>query len=36
MKAENAVATFKNGVLEIEMPGDPVPEVKTRTLAITG
>ena len=36
VKAENAVATFKNGVLEIEMPAIPVPEVKTRTLAITG
>ena len=36
VKAENAVATFKNGVLEIEMPAIPVPEVKKRTLAITG
>jgi len=36
VKAENAVATFKNGVLEIEMPAIPVPEVKTRTLEITG
>jgi len=36
VKAEDAVATFKNGVLEIEMPAIPVPEVKTRTLAITG
>jgi HSP20 family protein len=28
VKAEQAVATFKNGVLEIEMPVIPVPEVK--------
>jgi HSP20 family protein len=36
VKAENAVATFKNGVLEIEMPVIPVPEVKKRTVAIAG
>ena len=36
VKAENAVAAFKNGVLEIEMPTIPVPEVKKRTLEITG
>jgi HSP20 family protein len=36
VKAENAVATFKNGVLEIEMPAIPVPEVKKRTVEITG
>lgn len=36
VKAENAVATFKNGVLQIEMPTIPVPEVKKRTLEITG
>ena len=36
VKAENAVAVFKNGVLEIEMPAIPVPEVKKRTVAITG
>jgi HSP20 family protein len=35
VKAENAVATFRNGVLEIEMPTIPVPEVKKRTVAIT-
>jgi len=36
VKAENAAATFKNGVLEIEMPAIPVPEVKKRTVEITG
>jgi len=36
VKAENAVAAFKNGVLEIEMPAIAVPEVKKRTVAITG
>ena len=36
VKAENAIATFKKGVLEIEMPAIPVPEVKARTLEITG
>jgi HSP20 family protein len=36
VKAEQAVATFKNGVLEIEMPVIPVPEVKKRTVEITG
>ena len=36
VKAEEATATFKNGVLEIEMPAIPVPEVKKRTLAIKG
>jgi HSP20 family protein len=36
VKAEQAVATFKNGVLEIEMPVIPVPEVKKRTVDITG
>lgn len=35
VKAENAVATFRHGVLEIEMPTIPVPEVKKRTVAIT-
>jgi HSP20 family protein len=34
VKAENAVATFKNGVLEIEMPAIPLPEVKKRTVDI--
>ena len=32
MRAENAVAAFRNGVLEIEMPTIPVPEVKKRTV----
>jgi len=36
VKAEQAVAAFKNGVLEIEMPAIPVPEVKKRTVDITG
>lgn len=36
MKAEAAKATFKNGVLEIEMPTIPVPEVKKRTVEIQG
>lgn len=36
VKAENAVAAFKNGVLEIEMPAIPIPEVKKRTVEITG
>ena len=36
VRAENAVAAFRNGVLEIEMPTIPVPEVKKRTVAITG
>jgi HSP20 family protein len=36
VRAEDAVAAFKNGVLEIEMPTIPVPEVKKRTVAITG
>ena len=36
VKAEAAVATFKDGVLEIEMPTFPIPEVKKRTLEIKG
>jgi len=36
VKAENAVASFKDGVLEIEMPVIPVPEVKKRTVEIKG
>ena len=36
VKAEQAVAAFKNGVLEVEMPVIPVPEVKKRTVEITG
>ena len=36
VKAEDAVAAFKNGVLEIEMPAIPVPEVKKRTVEIKG
>ena len=35
VKAEGAVAVFKNGVLEIEMPAIPVPQVTKRTVAIT-
>ena len=34
VKAEGAVAVFKNGVLEIEMPAIPVPQVTKRTVAI--
>ena len=36
MKAEQADAVFKDGVLEIEMPAIPVPEVRKRTVEITG
>jgi HSP20 family molecular chaperone IbpA len=36
VKAEDAVAPFKGGVLEIEMPAIPVPEVKKRTVEIKG
>jgi len=36
VKAEAAKATFKDGVLEIEIPTIPVPEVKKRTLEIQG
>jgi HSP20 family protein len=36
VKAENAIATFKNGVLEIEMPAIPVPEAKKRPVEIKG
>jgi HSP20 family protein len=36
VKAESTVATFKNGVLEIEMPTIPIPEVKKRTVEIKG
>lgn len=34
VKAEEAVATFKDGVLEIQMPAIPVPARTTRTLEI--
>ena len=36
VKAEDAVATFKDGVLEITMPAIPVPEVTKRTVEIKG
>lgn len=36
VKAEGAVATFKNGVLEIEMPTLPIPEAKKRAIEIKG
>lgn len=36
VKAEAAVATFKNGVLQVELPTIPVPEPKKRTVDITG
>ena len=36
VKAEVAKATFRNGVLEIEMPTIPIPQAKKRTLEIQG
>jgi HSP20 family protein len=36
VKAENAVAAFKDGVLEVEMPAIPVPAVTKRAVEITG
>ena len=36
VKAEDALATFKNGVLEIEMPAIPIPEAKKRAVEING
>ena len=36
VKAENTVAAFRNGVLEIEMPAIPIPEVQKRTVEIAG
>ena len=36
VKAEAAAATFKDGVLEIEMPTLPIPEAKKRTVEIKG
>ena len=36
VKGEAAVATFKNGVLQVEMPTIPIPEPKKRTVDITG
>ena len=36
VKAEGAQATFKNGVLEVEIPTIPVPEMKKRTVEIQG
>jgi HSP20 family protein len=36
VKAEEAVANFKNGVLEIEMPAIPLPESTKRTVEIKG
>ncbi len=36
VRAENAVAFFKNGVLKIEMPAIPVPEVRKRLVDIQG
>jgi HSP20 family protein len=36
VKTEAARATFKNGVLEVEIPTIPVPEVKKRTIEIQG
>jgi HSP20 family protein len=36
VRAEDAVATFKDGVLQIEMPSIPIPEAKKRTVEIQG
>jgi HSP20 family protein len=36
VKAEAAAATFKDGVLAIEMPTIPMPEAKKRTVEIKG
>ena len=36
VKGEAATATFKDGVLEIEMPTIPLPEAKKRTVEIKG
>jgi HSP20 family protein len=36
VRAEATQATFKNGVLEVEIPTIPVPEVKKRTIEIQG
>ena len=36
VKAEDATATFKDGVLQIEMPAIPIPEVKKRSVEIKG
>jgi HSP20 family protein len=36
VRAEAALATFKNGVLEVAIPTIPVPEVKKRTVEIQG
>ena len=36
VRAEEATATFKDGVLQIEMPAIPIPEAKKRTVEIKG
>jgi HSP20 family protein len=36
VNAEGAKASFKNGVLEVEIPAVPMPEVKARALEIQG
>ena len=36
VRAEAAVATFKDGVVQIEMPTIPIPEAKKRTVEIKG
>ena len=34
VKTEDAVASFRNGVLEIDMPSIPIPELKKRAVEI--
>jgi HSP20 family protein len=36
VKAEDAVASFKNGVLEVEIPTLPIPKVEKRIVDIKG
>ena len=36
VKAEEAVATFRNGVLEVEMPAIPIPQLNKRAIEVRG
>jgi HSP20 family protein len=36
VRAEEAVATFRNGVLEVEMPTIPLPAAQKRTVEVRG